>query len=268
MNSELIMKKVKVFYKYLCINHYDALASRRLMSTNSALSTTQSTFQFFKNSCSLTLHHHVFRFLLCHILFYFVILGFHACRWVLLPHIAVFPASFSAPPVSNQLFTLPNIYTLPFPSVSCQIVFVLQVGKLSWDFLMICLQDDIYCVFQRFFSPLVFWLRVSHYSLYDFRLFVGIQLFVYLQSRTLSNRLLSFYILCLAGKLKIWHRIKMKISQCSSNAISMFWWMCHVHKQNINACGEQASHCHISVLSRLKFCDAKKEKRNPDSKYF
>lgn len=159
------MKKAKVFYKYLCINHYDALASRRLMSTNSPLSTTQSSFQLFRNSCSLTLHHHVFRFLLCHILFYFVILGFHACRWVLLSPIAVFPASFSAPPVSNQLFTLPNIYTLAFPSVSFQIVFVLQVGKLSRDFLMICLQDDIYCVFQRFFPLLVFWLHVSHYSL-------------------------------------------------------------------------------------------------------
>lgn len=81
--------------------------------------------------------------------------------------------------------------------------------------------------FRDFFPPLVFWLHVTHYSLYDFRLFVGIQLFVYLQSRTLSNRLLSFYILSLAGKLKqIWHRIKMKISQCHSNAIFMFCVTC------------------------------------------
>lgn len=83
------------------------------------------------------------------------------------------------------------------------------------------------CLSEIFFPPLVFWLHVIHYSLYDFRLFVGIQLFVYLQSRTLSNRLLSFYILSLAGKLKqIWHRIKMKISQCHSNAIFMFCVTC------------------------------------------
>lgn len=42
-----------------------------------------------------------------------------------------------------------------------------------------------------------------------------------------SNRLLSFYILSLAGKLKqIWHRIKMKISQCHSNVIFMFCVTC------------------------------------------
>lgn len=67
---------------------------------------------------------------------------------------------------------------------------------------MICLQDVFTVSLGDLFPPLVFWLHVTHYSLYDFRLFVGIQLFVYLQSRTLSNRLLSFYILSLAGKLK------------------------------------------------------------------